>query len=131
MADWVTARNEACSTASLFAGLRKQVEKDVKTRNTQIAPAESGQAQISVESTSYGFRVVTAWHGSEGEASVGFEPRGERAFHIEGYGIDSPFDVRVARNDLCECVAYVGEMRVDYSDVSRKALERLLFAGQD
>ena len=119
--DWITERS-ACTLPRVFATLRRQVEEDVKTRNSlrpNYAPYEFSLAEDIDE-----FKVLL--QANDVQRSVTFKLNGQAISVIDDQN-NPMFQVTVTFNDQGECKLHANEREREYWQVRQMALENLLF----
>jgi hypothetical protein len=121
--DWVTKRSE-CSLPKVFASLRSQVEKDVKTRNS-LRPKFSRYEFSMKDDTGKFFVLLKA---DEVTKSVTFS-LGEHAIAVSGDQNEIVFEVTLAFDDSGKCRLIVNAQECEFWQVRRMALEDLMFRG--
>lgn len=121
--DWVSKRS-TCSLPKIFKALLLQVEDDVKTRNS-LRPANSPY-EFSVEEKSTCFKVTLKSKGME--ESVAFS-LAEHAIIVRDGQDNLKFEVTLRFNDKGECKLHLEKEDKKLWQVRRRALERLMFAG--
>jgi hypothetical protein len=119
--DWVTARS-SCSLPNVFKELRLQVEEDVKTRNA-LRPNNSPY-EFSVAENDDGFTVTL--QAKDVQMSVIFSLAAHAILVRDDQG-KRTFEVTLIFSDEGQCKLNVNEKERAFWQVSRMALEDLLF----
>lgn len=121
--DWVTKRS-TCSLPKIFKALMLQVEDDVKTRNS-LRPNNSPY-EFSVEEKGSDFNVILK--SGDMQETVAFT-LADHAIIVRDDKDNLKLEVTLTFNDRGECKLHLGEEEMELWQVRRKALERLMFAG--
>jgi len=119
--DWVTARSN-CSLPKVFATLRRQIEADVKTRNS-LRP-DLAVYEFSMVESGNDFTVLLA--AGEGRWSVVFSLHDHSILARDSRG-EALLEITLNFNQQGECRLRAKEQEWEYWQIRRMALEDLMF----
>jgi hypothetical protein len=117
--------HSSCSLGIVFEQLRKDVEADVKVRQT-IRPSMSHYGFNFLPASTKSFSVLM--EGNRIHLTVDFTLN-EGVIHVRGLGYDGApnFDMTLTLNDEGECRAKINGQEKEFWQVRKMALETLFF----
>jgi hypothetical protein len=124
--DWVTARKE-CSIQDVFEALRLLIRENVETHNGLFAEDRTPAAPV-LKVSERGNLIRVYWHDMYGQFAHLFVEFKLNPVAISVRDHENVlFEATVGLNDDGDCKVNIHGKQYDFWQVSRKALERLMF----